>query len=527
MGDKSKNEFLIQAEKAVVIQRHQQNAVEGQIAKIQGVANELASINDSNLSELDRLLDEAEALCELHGIDSSNETLDEASEINEILKLIELTEGELEDIKRKPLDEVESIKVREAGTWEEYLADITAYAEKNEIDFSQDMLKQVMTTSERQAVSQQIRDKYVMKKASCDKYDYLIAIFSGVVTGFIDSFFVGMPGSSKLGDWTDKQTDQLVIKFSKVVWHADNKSGNLKMKKEPESIASAIGYLERRFKVNYDARYASDLELGEHILCMTPKDHHLKSLGHSPDFIGLFFSLLDQFTGKASFISAGEIIRVKPIEGSNKFELQGGNFIAKLFSGVCNWLGHIMSDIAGSSGTRGHNLNSRGAGVSIPFFEMFQLCNWGNFNVNGNQKNLAELMTKVFESGYDIRFGAAMAIPVVLNELSIRLLWAIKKRFYHKSDWKQCIPVESQPELRRMLLVGHSTLCVIDGVDAGIRSGGNILSFALHLNMVAWTRLLHAVFKEIPTLYKENHLDVERIESDLEQEWKRLYLGLK
>lgn len=76
-----------------------------------------------------------------------------------------------------------------------------------------------------------------------------------------------------------------------------------------------------------------------------------------------------------------------------------------------------MSDITGSSGTRVHYKNGRGSGVAIPFFGMFQLCNFGSFNVNTEQKKLANLSVSVFEEGYDTRYGAAMAIPVAINEI--------------------------------------------------------------------------------------------------------------
>ena len=48
-----------------------------------------------------------------------------------------------------------------------------------------------------------------------------------------------------------------------------------------------------------------------------------------------------------------------------------------------------------------------------------------------------------------------------------------------------------------MLLVGHGTLCVMDVVDAGVRSGGNYLAFFTRLNMVAWYRLVSLVLKEV------------------------------
>ena len=85
----------------------------------------------------------------------------------------------------------------------------------------------------------------------------------------------------------------------------------------------------------------------------------MKSLGHSPDIIGLFFSILNQFTSTSTFLSNGQLITIE----TNTYELQGHNFISKLFCGVTNWFGHIMSDIAGSSGAAG-----RGSGVVIPFY---------------------------------------------------------------------------------------------------------------------------------------------------------------
>ena len=38
----------------------------------------------------------------------------------------------------------------------------------------------------------------------------------------------------------------------------------------------------------------------------------------------------------------------------SKFELQGHNLVAKLLCGICNWFFHIMSDIAGSTQSRGY-----------------------------------------------------------------------------------------------------------------------------------------------------------------------------
>lgn len=83
---------------------------------------------------------------------------------------------------------------------------------------------------------------------------------------------------------------------------------------------------------------------------------------------------------------------------------------------------------------------------------MLKLCNKGPFKIypsndksnTAKELSLADLSVKIFENHYDARFGMAQAIPVAINEISIRLLWAIMSRFYclhytlilwHGRDW--------------------------------------------------------------------------------------------
>ena len=329
----------------------------------------------------------------------------------------------------------------------------------------------------------------------CDKYDYLIAVGCGAIAGMVDIFLVGSPADSKLQGWTDAQVDKTVMAFAKTCGWSPREG-------KEKSVASAIGFLEKKFPVNYDQRHSGDVG---GLFTMSAKNHHMKSLAHSPDIIGLFFSILNQFTSTSSFLHNGQLITIQ----TETYELQGHDFVSKLFCGVANWFGHIMSDVAGSSGASG-----RGSGVVIPFYELFQLCDFGEFKVaqrdkagnikldrNGNmayyKNNLAQLATRTFEEGYDARFGLTMAIPVVLCDLSIKLIWAIKHYFYHKRPLHECIPTKRHDDLRIMLIIGDGTLCLMDGADAFVRSGGDALAFVLRLNLVAWYRLVMLVFREV------------------------------
>ena len=315
----------------------------------------------------------------------------------------------------------------------------------------------------------------------CDKYDYLIAAACGAVGGLMDIFLVGAPGDSVLGKWSNSQVDNAVKGFAKLTgW-------NPRPGKE-DSIASAIGHLEKKFPVNYDQRHTADVGGS---FSMSAKDHHFKSLAHSPDIIGLFFSIVNQFTSTASFVSNGQLITID----TETFELQGGNFVAKLFCAVANWIGHIMSDAAGSSGSRGGM--GRGSGVAMPFYELFGFCNFGKFNIGQDKQTLAELADRAFKEGFDLRFGIAQAIPVVITELSIRLIWALRRRFQYGMEIKDCIPTSRHDSLRVMLLIGDGTLCVMDGADALLRSGGDALTFFMRLNLIAWCRFVTLVLKEV------------------------------
>lgn len=316
------------------------------------------------------------------------------------------------------------------------------------------------------------------REDQCDKFDYITAVACGAIGGMIDIFFVGSPMDSALGNWTDHQVDNAVKGFARQMgWNPKEKN--------IDNVNSAIGFLERRFNVNYDQRKPSDVG---NLFNMAPSTHHMMSLAHSPDIIGLFFSVINQFASTSTFLANGQLITI----ATDTYELRGSNFITKIMCGIANWFGHLMSDVAGSSGAHG-----RGTGIVIPFYELFGVCRFGSFSTGDGRKDLSEVAMQAFTQGYDLRYGLTMAIPVVVTELSIRLIWAIRRRFQYHMSLKECIPSSKYVSLRVMLLVGNGTLCVMDGFDAAIRSGGNFLLFFMRLNLVAWFRLAMLVIKEV------------------------------
>lgn len=361
-------------------------------------------------------------------------------------------------------------------------------------------------------------------------------------------------------EWRDRELKNAGIPYSQNI------------NKRPETLQQCIQYLEKKFGVSYDApnwkaldidgfltdslknvgvgdckskeellEKISSLDLstmtGRDIDClnklkaisgMTASNHHLWSLAHIPSLIGLLFAIIDQFTEKATFITGGELIRLAPVKKANAiddFELRGSDVPSKIVCAVLNWIGHSLSDFVGSNTTRASGSKSRGMGLPLPGVELFQFLSLTNFKIT---KDLADLANSLFEKGYDLRFGIATAIPVAVNELLTRLAFAIKRYYYHHLPLKQCIPADSkstkQPELRRMLLVAHGTMCLWDAGDAAISfaKGEGWIGAALHLNYIAYVRLAHVGLSEVRARYHQEHIDIKKITEDTQQEWERL-----
>ena len=343
-------------------------------------------------------------------------------------------------------------------------------------------------------------------KPQCDKLDYILAASSGALCGVIDIFLVGKPDESPLGDITDKWFANRTIDFAKLCGYKGDKN----------SLSSAINFLEEKFKIPYDQSVGGGIF--RELINLTPSNHHFKSLGHNPTLLGLFFSILNQFTNTSDFVSNGELISLNNSDG--KFELQGKNIPSKLFCGIANWIGHLISDVSGSSGSKG-----RGMGIPSPIWawsnDVIAIKAKLNIPVTEFDKSVNELALKLFKKGYDVRFQTTQAIPVFINEMVVRLLYSIRRLIGYyisvpKNDrswgllWKSCEPF-SNATVKRMLTVAHGTFCIIDIGDATIRGfekgigSFNVFEFVLRLNVVGVGRFAISLYGETKRAISYDH----------------------
>lgn len=352
-------------------------------------------------------------------------------------------------------------------------------------------------------------------KPQCDKLDYALAASSGAVCGILDVFLVGAPGESPFGDITDSWFANRTKDFAKMYgWKGP--------RGDADPTKSAIGFLERHFKVPYDQRGVGDAAsavLGD----ITPSNHHFKSLAHNPSLVGLFFSILDQFTGSSHFVDdRGQLIELVDVGG--EFELHGNSVPAKFFCAFSNWFGHVMSDISGSSGGAG-----RGKGFPSPLWtwmnSVIAIKNSLGIPVSDFNKAFNELALEIYKQGYDVRFQSAQAIPVLINGMLVRLLYATRRLVKYYKDtpeskrsfhalWQACAPF-SNPTIKRMLTVAHGTFCLVDAGDATARafvSGAgyfNPVEFVLRLNVVGVGRFAISLYGEAKDQIKIHDAEIQ------------------
>lgn len=335
-------------------------------------------------------------------------------------------------------------------------------------------------------------------KPECDKLDYVLAACSGALCGLIDIFLVGNPEESVLGKITDKWFSNKTKDFASLCgWNGGDE-------------ASAIRFLEKKFKIPYDQRGCGDA--ASFVFDLNAKNHHFKSLGHNPTLCGLFFSILDQFQNTSHFISGGELISLA--NADNNFELKGNDVPSKFFCGFMNWFGHLISDVSGSS--RSISEGKRGMGIPSPFWawinDIIAIKNSLGIPASEFDKTVSELAVNIYKKGFDTRFQMAQAIPVFINEIIVRIIYAVRRLMKYFSTtpkeerslglmWYTCEPF-SNATVKRMLTVAHGTFCGLDMGDAVIRSVAagcgafNPTEFFLRLNLAGIGRFTISLYGE-------------------------------
>lgn len=327
-----------------------------------------------------------------------------------------------------------------------------------------------------------------------DLVDYHVAGGCGLLTGLIDALLIGsMDNAQQLSSGT---VDSLVMKIAK---KKTGYSGN--------SIAGAINSLEDDFKVPADNIWKGKNER------ITGESHHLDDLAHHPTPVGLFFSILTQFTYKGYFQNKeGKWLVFDVVDD----KLIGLNFKSKLSAGVVNWFFHLVSDLAGSSGTR--YKGEMGMGIPGPIISFAkEVACLKPFN----KTKLVHQLKVAFQNYHcDLRCELTQSLPVILNEVLVRTFFMIRRLVIEIKKIKNggdisiknlmnIIPFHNHT-IARMMTVATGAFTGIDVIIAAAKCSAKV-PFAAHINVVGVGRFVMAVGTDLRMGLKKNRLIKNRL----------------
>lgn len=340
-----------------------------------------------------------------------------------------------------------------------------------------------------------------------DHIDNLVAVGSGLLSGLIDVLWVGEFDFTRGKAWSNHTVNDFVMKAAKAQGY------------EGERLDGAIKFLEGKFPVPNDSIW-NGKDVG-----ISAKSHHLDDLAHHPTPIGLFFSILTQFTEKGYFQnSEGTFLPISIDEKGLK--LIGTNIPSKIFCGTVNWFFHLISDMSGSNKSAGAGMGIPGPIVSL----LKELSTIPGLNQTGLPQKLKEVFVK---ERFDLRSEMAVlheigrqTIPVLINEVVMRAFYFIrrlgdemkKKGSLRDIEWKKTLPWKNRTTTR-MLTIATGTFTAVDLADAairaGLKSGGNWATFGkqllLRVNFVGLGRFAFAVYSDVSMGLQHERMRNERI----------------
>ena len=330
----------------------------------------------------------------------------------DLQKRIINTRNQLSALTAPKMLEQEAVETQEIfQSYNEMTQSNIEFAKKMDIDLSNPYFA-ALSNIDSYILYQELSEKFDL--LNLDKYDYAFAAAVGLTCGGIDALLIGTAGNEskdigKLAQKNDAFFDKLVQQYAKKCgWegpkiHAYGTQSN--------ATKSACGYLERTYPVNYDHRYKSDFDEAKlfqnfGLDDLSAKNHHLKSFGHSP--LGLIIAVFDLLQNKATYYDStnGKIIRA--VGKYSQKAIEEGKEVKTVSEAVVRWFSHLMSDIAGASGSSG-----RGSGIPTGMESILQTFNFGKIPLaNDSSGTIGEAITKMFENGFDFRFSVATSISV-------------------------------------------------------------------------------------------------------------------
>lgn len=385
-----------------------------------------------------------------------------------------------------------------------------------------------------------------------DKWDYIVAVSSGIITGLVDSFIIGKFTFVSEEGKPDayKQTNEFIEKYAKLRGY------------KGDGLNGAISFLEKKFPVDQDNLFS-----GKHY--SSTKLHHLEDLAHHPTPLGLLSAVIVKFIRVATFVNKDgkwtfdiadtnpkqlakiwlpiilsaflswlvNIAETKYSEKSQKETpkpikailglMAKAPAIIEVLKVADNWFGHLVSDMGGSKNTPGKGQGIPGLMVSL----LKELSSLPFLKDTGLPAAVSDMYSKEkinFRTENDFVNLKRQAVPVLINEGIVRIFYFVRHLAIEKGEkenwkdvnWHNVIPFGNRTVVR-MMTISTGTMTTIDIADAAIRSsienGANVynpklyIDFVMRINIVGIGRLFLSVGEDVYMGHSRKYKILEKL----------------
>ena len=366
-----------------------------------------------------------------------------------------------------------------------------------------------------------------------DGIDYAVAVASGILTGLLDSIFVG--------DYNPNIED-VVKDFA-----------NKKSKKPINSYEEAQKFLADTYHTKHDGAYISGKDAFGKSHHVNGHTHRMDDFTHHPTLLGLVMSILVRFLRvNLLFNKDGEghlvgiktdakdilgtwgpavlsgimmwVANVAEQYAEDELDVEIPEPIKKIIKVVAvsptiievlkcadEWYAHIISDVSTNKGIPGIFLSFLKELSALPIL---------------NKSGLPQVMQNIYNSK-KMNFASELvmieklkkqAIPVIANELMVRGFYFVRhlitelqeNKSLSDINWGKTIPIGNRT-VERMITIASGTFMAFDIADAAIRSGGFNAACVLRINFVGVGRFAVAIGTDIGMGIKKSKKESERM----------------
>ena len=323
-----------------------------------------------------------------------------------------------------------------------------------------------------------------------DEIDVLIPAIAGVLSGTIDCILGGFVKSNGNRMVPGSMTEFVNNLFNKAL------------------PVDKIEKLESLAKVPYDAlnyNNKGNVIVQEIVDGLSPMFHHNVALGHDP-ILGFIFGVLDMMRGSVTTLDFNGEFLIQFADGYSDRKAQN------LFQAIATVFLHLLSDVNGSSSAK-----NGGMGLPVPFMALFNKMQFGKI---GDNETIAELVKSMFYQGYDFRHFCAMSLPVMINEVVVRVAY-FAKRLNEGYSFAESVPIGSdhtrKPKLGTMLFIAHSASTAINAGKVAFTQN------PLNINYPQWLSFARLSIKQLKwSLVEKPTLRDEYVMGILNGEWTAL-----